>query len=149
METDNNGTNVYWAYGDSEEPSAEANESYGEAKDYWRIHMKEFIMAALPWVVISLCIVVLAVRTGRKESKKKETYIGEGMCIGMCLGVSLKSMIGFDNLGTAMCIGMLIGENLKVLLLTNGDELISFCAYTEKDDETNNVVRGGSGLALL
>jgi len=27
-----------------------------------------------------------------------------------------------------------VGENAKVLLLTNGDELISFCTYAEKDD---------------
>lgn len=27
-----------------------------------------------------------------------------------------------------------VGENPKVLLLTNGDELISFCTYSEKDD---------------
>lgn len=27
-----------------------------------------------------------------------------------------------------------VGENSKVLLLTNGDELISFCTYAQKDD---------------
>lgn len=27
-----------------------------------------------------------------------------------------------------------VGENAKVLLLTEGDELISFCTYAEKDD---------------
>lgn len=27
-----------------------------------------------------------------------------------------------------------VGENSKVLMLTNGDELISFCTYAEKDD---------------
>lgn len=27
-----------------------------------------------------------------------------------------------------------VGENSKVLMLTNGDELISFCTYSEKDD---------------
>lgn len=41
----------------------QANETYREANDYWSIRMKEFILAALPWVVISLCIAVLAVRT--------------------------------------------------------------------------------------
>lgn len=28
----------------------------------------------------------------------------------------------------------IVGEHPKVLLLTNGDELISFCTYSEKDD---------------
>ena len=27
-----------------------------------------------------------------------------------------------------------VGENSKVLMLTDGDELISFCSYAEKDD---------------
>ena len=27
-----------------------------------------------------------------------------------------------------------VGENARVLMLTNGDELISFCTYAEKDD---------------
>lgn len=27
-----------------------------------------------------------------------------------------------------------VGENPRVLMLTNGDELVSFCTYTEKDD---------------
>lgn len=27
-----------------------------------------------------------------------------------------------------------VGENPRVLLLTNGDELVSFCTYSEKDD---------------
>ena len=27
-----------------------------------------------------------------------------------------------------------VGENSKVLMLTNGDELVSFCTYSEKDD---------------
>ena len=27
-----------------------------------------------------------------------------------------------------------VGENVKVLLLVDGDELVSFCTYAEKDD---------------
>ena len=84
--------------------------------------MKEFIMAAFPWVIVSLCIAVLAVRTGRKKSDKEETYIAEGMCFGMCLGVSLQSMIGLDNLGTAMCIGMLIGEVIGMMIPKKKDD---------------------------
>lgn len=78
--------------------------------------MKEFVMAAAPWIIAGLCVAVLAVRAGRKESKKQETYIGEGMCFGMCLGVSLQSIIGPANLGTAMCIGMLIGEVIGMMI---------------------------------
>ena len=31
-------------------------------------------------------------------------------------------------------LGDVVGENPKVMMLTNGDELISFCTYSEKDD---------------
>ena len=34
----------------------------------------------------------------------------------MCLGVSLDSLIGSDNLGIAMCIGMLIGEVIGMMI---------------------------------
>ena len=83
--------------------------------------MRDFFTAAFPWIITGLCVAVLAVhmirRGGRKENgEKKETYITEGMCIGMCLGVSLQSMIGFDNLGTAMCIGMLVGEVIGMMI---------------------------------
>lgn len=31
-------------------------------------------------------------------------------------------------------LGDVVGKNPSVLMLTNGDELVSFCTYTEKDD---------------
>lgn len=83
--------------------------------------MKEFILAALPWIIIGLCVAVLAVQVSRKRSKgkdreKKENYMAEGMCIGMCLGVSFQVAIGFDNLGVALCIGMLVGEVIGMMI---------------------------------
>lgn len=83
--------------------------------------MKEFILAALPWIIIALCVAVLAVQISRKRSKgkdgeKKENYMAEGMCVGMCLGVSLQVAIGFDNLGVALCIGMLVGEVIGMMI---------------------------------
>lgn len=84
--------------------------------------MKEFFVAALPWVITGLCVAVLAVHMKRNKSQEKETYIGEGMCFGMCLGVSLQSMIGVDNLGTAMCIGMLVGEVIGMIIPKEKDD---------------------------
>lgn len=83
--------------------------------------MRDFFTAAFPWIIVGLCVAVLAVHMGRKRSKgkdgeKKENYMAEGMCIGMCLGVSLQTAIGFDNLGVALCIGMLVGEVIGMMI---------------------------------
>lgn len=77
--------------------------------------MKEFMIAALHWIMTGLCIVVLAVsvcrRNRRKDEKKKdgtENYGAEGMCLGMCLGTALGTSFG-SNTGIGLSIGMLIG----------------------------------------
>lgn len=75
--------------------------------------MKDFIFAALPWVIMGLCLACLAAniaggkrkRAGDTE-KKDETYMVEGMCLGMCAGVVF-SMLGI-SLG--MLIGMAVGS---------------------------------------
>lgn len=77
--------------------------------------MKEFIMAALPWIITGLCVAVLAVsisrRSRRKDGETKdrtENYGAEGMCLGMCLGTALGTSFG-SNTGISLSIGMLIG----------------------------------------
>ena len=62
--------------------------------------MKDFITAALPFVVCGSAIICLVMNRNKKES-----YIGEGMCFG--------SMIGAMSpyyLGLSLSLGMLIGE---------------------------------------
>lgn len=86
--------------------------------------MKEFIMAALPWIITGLCVAVLAVQISRKRSKgkdgeKKENYMLEGMCVGMCVGMCCEASLGFlgiDTPGTGMCIGMLVGEVIGMMI---------------------------------
>ena len=34
--------------------------------------MKEFILAALPWIITGLCVAVLAVQVSRKRKKAKD-----------------------------------------------------------------------------
>lgn len=71
--------------------------------------MKEFILSALPWVIIGLCIVVIC---ANKKSKKND-YISEGMCIGMSLGILFSTMLNI-NLCLGLSIGMLIGEAIGI-----------------------------------
>lgn len=83
--------------------------------------MKDFIQAALPWVAMGIAIIIFVVNHNTKkqheESKeeiqhntkeKDDTYMTEGMAIGMCLGSSLGAA-GVFNIGTGISIGMLLG----------------------------------------
>lgn len=68
--------------------------------------MKDFILAALPFIVIGICIAILC-----KNSKKKNNSIEEGMIVGMCFGVSFATMLDI-NLGYGISFGLLIGETI-------------------------------------
>lgn len=73
--------------------------------------MKDFIFAALPFVIIGICLAIICANL----KKDKKTYCTEGMSIGMCLGVALSST--FDmNIGLGISLGMLIGETIGILI---------------------------------
>lgn len=86
--------------------------------------MRDFFTAAFPWIIVGLCVAVLAVYMGRKRSKgkdeeKKENYMVEAMCIGMCGGMCCEANLGFlgiDTPGTGLCIGMLVGEVIGMMI---------------------------------
>ena len=75
--------------------------------------MKDFILAALPWVCIGLTIAILAARWGSEGKQKggenssspKDNYMVEGMCLGMAVGLSL----GKAGYSYGMLLGMVIG----------------------------------------
>ena len=71
--------------------------------------MKEFILAALPFVVIGLCVAVIAKNS--RSKKENKTYITEGMCLGMCFG-SLIGSFFTNHIGIFLSLGMLIGETV-------------------------------------
>ncbi len=85
--------------------------------------MVDFILAALPWVVIGISLVVAigafrfvrrAYKNEQKEAKgNSDTYMSEGMSLGMCFGTaigsSLMGLYGPMLLTYGICFGMLIG----------------------------------------
>lgn len=76
--------------------------------------MKEFMMAALPWVCIGIAVALFASNHGARkkakdDGKEYENYMTEGMCIGMCVGTAL----GGNGLSVGMLIGMVIGMCIK------------------------------------
>lgn len=92
--------------------------------------MRDFIMAALPWICVGLVVAVMAVqmRHKKKDGEKgdageeqqggtldiqeekednEENYMTTGMCLGMCFGVAIGTAL--DQLAMGISLGMLIG----------------------------------------
>ena len=76
--------------------------------------MKEFMMAALPWICIGIAIALFAANHGAAKKAKgsdKEygNYMTEGMCLGMCVGTAL----GGNGLVYGMLAGLVVGIFIK------------------------------------
>lgn len=74
--------------------------------------MKDFIFAALPFLIVGIC---LAIMCAHFNSKDQKNYMTEGMCIGMCLGVALATPLNI-SMGLGISLGMLIGETIGMLV---------------------------------
>lgn len=88
--------------------------------------MVDFLLAALPWVIMGIAIAVIAAnfsRIKRKPNTKEqensveanspntengENYMSVGMCLGMCVGTVFSST-GMIPLSYGISFGMLIG----------------------------------------
>ena len=92
------------------------NESYKEIRKEKKT-MKDFILAALPWVVATLFLAVLIIRRNisKNKEKKAEDYSTEGMSIGMCLGCAVGAS-NIMNIGIALSLGMLFGLAIGMLI---------------------------------
>lgn len=73
--------------------------------------MKDFIIAALPFIVIGICLAIICAN----YKEKKQTYCSEGMSIGMCFGVAISTSLKI-NMGLGLSLGMLIGETIGILI---------------------------------
>lgn len=69
--------------------------------------MKDFITAALPFIVCGSAIICLVMNRNKKES-----YIGKGICLGICFGSMLGAMFT-SYLGLSISLGTLIGEAIS------------------------------------
>ena len=73
--------------------------------------MKDFILAALPFIVIGVCIAVMAANHGKLKEGKNKNYLEEGMCFGVAISTALNL-----NLGLGISLGMLIGETVGMFM---------------------------------
>lgn len=86
--------------------------------------MQTFLMRAMPWIVIALCLILgislhlrqKADRRHPERQQQQDSRINEGACIGMCVGVAAASVVGLNYgmaLGTGALIGALIGSRIR------------------------------------
>ena len=76
--------------------------------------MKEFILAALPWICIGIAVALFAanhsaVKKAKDAEKEYGNYMAEGMCFGMCVGTAL----GGNGLIYGMLLGLVVGMFIK------------------------------------
>lgn len=71
--------------------------------------MKDFAFAALPFIIIGICLAIIFANGQNNE----KTHLSEGLAIGMCFGVAVASTLHI-NLGLGISIGMLIGEAIGI-----------------------------------
>jgi len=87
--------------------------------------MKDFIMAALPWICIGVSLAIFMVTVSSKANNKtkvdvntkdseaeEDNYMLIGMCIGSALGASGIISISYGT-SFGMLIGMAIGSTIK------------------------------------
>ena len=75
--------------------------------------MKDFLFAALPFLIIGVCVAIIMVHYKTKDSEKKENHLVEGMCTCPQLNGFLSTVLHI-NIGLGISLGMLIGETVGV-----------------------------------
>ena len=72
--------------------------------------MRDFIMAAVPLVVVGIALAVFFTgRAGKKKKQEKESgYEAEGLSLGMCFGAAVGAIFP-EYIGVTLSVGMLIG----------------------------------------
>ena len=72
--------------------------------------MRDFIMAAVPLVVVGIALAVFFTgRAGKKKKQEKESgYEAEGMSLGMCFGAAVGAIF-LEYIGITLSMGMLVG----------------------------------------
>lgn len=70
--------------------------------------MKDFILAALPFLITWISFAVIIVNN--HKNKNKWTYTTEGMCLGMIFGLLLGTLFSSEYNGLSLSLEMLIGD---------------------------------------
>lgn len=81
--------------------------------------MREFILAALPWVLCGIAVAIICVGMGRGKTKENEKALEKNMALGMSLGllfgVALNGAGFWENHALGFALGPLWGMALTTL----------------------------------
>lgn len=79
--------------------------------------MKDFLLAALPWVLMALPAAILAANHGLQQQtdKQRSTRIATGAALGLLLGVALNGCGLWESHALGFAIGPLWGMALATL----------------------------------
>lgn len=81
--------------------------------------MKEFVLAALPWVLAGLAVAIICAGMNKKKAgqaeKDTEHHIALGASLGLLWGVALNNCGLWDNQALGLAIGPLWGMALATL----------------------------------
>lgn len=78
--------------------------------------MKDFIFAALPWVLMGLALAVFFANFAhnkKEETGEKNNFTGLGIAIGTAVGIAVGTAL--DNVGMGAGFGMLIGSCAEIV----------------------------------
>lgn len=78
--------------------------------------MKDFITAALPWVLCGISVAIICVRIGHgKKEKGLDHRIALGMALGLMASPVLNSFELWENHGLGIALGPLLGMAIASL----------------------------------
>ena len=85
--------------------------------------MKDFIAAALPWVLCALAVALLCARLGKAsgQSRRLDQSMATGAALGLLLGVALNGCGLWENHALGLALGPLWGMALASLLPERGE----------------------------
>ena len=90
--------------------------------------IKDFVLAALPWILAGLAVAIICAGMGTRKSEKREKeteqHIAIGLSLGLLFGVALNGCGLWDNHAIGFALGPLWGMALATL----------FANQNKKDD---------------
>ena len=83
--------------------------------------MKDFILAALPWVVCGIAVAIICTKLGSSTEgteKKTDQKIALGMAMGLMLSPVINSIGLWKNYGIGIALSCLVGMAIAMLCET-------------------------------
>ena len=91
--------------------------------------MKDFVLAAFPWVLAGLAVAIICSGLGKRKSEKKEKETQQHIALGLSLGLLWGVALNGCGLWESQSLGFALGPLWGMALATLWD------SHHTKDDE--------------